>query len=69
MATLIAMLIRLRAGPLTIVFVNKRGGARAIKTPQSRIAAATSHRLVTGLLRSPPLSLARGAAVPRPSHE
>src|SRR5215472_6099028 len=50
MATLIAMLIRPRPAP-PIFCANKRSGARATKTPLSRIAAAKSHRLVTGLLR------------------
>src|SRR5215471_14750643 len=52
MATLIAMLIRLRLALRTVVCANERGGARALKTPLSRIAAAKSHCLVTGLLRA-----------------
>src|SRR5271157_5390952 len=62
MATLIAMLIRLPPAPPPIVCANKRSGARATKTPQNRIATAKSHRLVTGLLRTPAFRGARDAA-------
>jgi hypothetical protein len=69
MATLIAMLIRLRPAPPTIVCA-KRDGARATKTPlkpnHGGKISLIGDRIVTNL---PAAAAPAMQLVPRPSHE